>query len=88
MLRNNIGRECGARDPARSGRVPDPGLRDGGGVRSHPRGQLIRPEDAGYDEAGHVWNGSIDKRPGLIVRCVAQPTWLRPSASRARTACS
>lgn len=33
------------------------------------RGQLLRPGDAGYDEARKVWNGSIDKRPGLIARC-------------------
>ena len=33
------------------------------------RGQLLCPGDAGYDEARKVWNGSIDKRPGLIARC-------------------
>jgi FAD/FMN-containing dehydrogenase len=32
-------------------------------------GTLIRPEDAAYDEARALWNGMIDKRPGLIVRC-------------------
>src|SRR2546429_6816383 len=32
-------------------------------------GQLIRPGDAGYDEHRKVWNGSIDRRPGLIARC-------------------
>ncbi|HEU0022005.1 MAG TPA: FAD-binding oxidoreductase [Dehalococcoidia bacterium] len=33
------------------------------------RGQLIRPEDHGYDDARQVWNGMIDKKPALIVRC-------------------
>ncbi len=32
------------------------------------RGQLILPEEAGYDEARRVWNGMIDKRPRLVVR--------------------
>ena len=32
------------------------------------RGELIRPADAGYDEARAVWNGSIDKHPAAIVR--------------------
>ncbi|HEX9867504.1 MAG TPA: FAD-binding oxidoreductase [Candidatus Tectomicrobia bacterium] len=33
------------------------------------RGELHCPGDAGYDEARKVWNGMIDKRPGLIARC-------------------
>ena len=48
------------------------------------RGQLIRPEDAGYDEARHVWNGSIDRRPGLIVRCAGTADVIA-SVSFART---
>ena len=32
------------------------------------RGELVRPEDDGYDEARKVYNGMIDKRPALIVR--------------------
>jgi len=32
-------------------------------------GELIRPEDAGYDEARKLFNGMIDKRPALIARC-------------------
>ncbi|MFB6223613.1 MAG: FAD-binding oxidoreductase [Haloarcula sp.] len=32
-------------------------------------GDLIRPDDPDYDDARAVWNGMIDKRPGLIARC-------------------
>lgn len=32
------------------------------------RGELIRPEDDGYDEARSVYNAMIDKRPALIAR--------------------
>ena len=35
------------------------------------RGELIRPTDIGYDEHRKVWNGSIDRRPGLIARCTS-----------------
>src|SRR4051794_23529633 len=34
------------------------------------RGELLRPDDAGYDAARRLYNGMIDKRPALIARCV------------------
>ena len=33
------------------------------------RGEIVRPDDAGYNEHRKVWNGSIDRRPALIARC-------------------
>jgi FAD/FMN-containing dehydrogenase len=33
------------------------------------RGELLRPDHAGYEEARKVWNGLIDKHPALIVCC-------------------
>src|SRR5918993_1441208 len=33
------------------------------------RGDLIQPEDEGYEEARKVYNAMIDKRPRMIVRC-------------------
>jgi FAD/FMN-containing dehydrogenase len=38
-------------------------------LRTSCRGELLRPGDAGYDPARSIWNASIDKRPGLILRC-------------------
>jgi FAD/FMN-containing dehydrogenase len=32
-------------------------------------GQLLKPADAGYDQARKVHNGLVDKRPALIARC-------------------
>lgn len=40
-----------------------------GDFRASLRGELIGPDDLGYDEARKVWNGMIDKRPALIARC-------------------
>lgn len=38
-------------------------------LRENLRGRLFRPDDEGYDDARKVFNGLIDKRPALIVRC-------------------
>ena len=33
------------------------------------RGEMLQPSDAAYEDARHIWNALIDKRPGLIVKC-------------------
>jgi FAD/FMN-containing dehydrogenase len=38
-------------------------------LSSRLRGEVLRPGDNGYEGARKVWNGMIDKRPALIVRC-------------------
>ncbi|WP_052571483.1 FAD-binding oxidoreductase [Geothrix fermentans] len=32
-------------------------------------GAVLAPGDEGYEEARRIWNGMIDRRPGLIARC-------------------
>ena len=36
-------------------------------------GELLRPEDAGYEDARQIHNGMIQKRPTLIARCRDEP---------------
>ena len=38
-------------------------------LKADLRGCLLLPADQGYDEARRIWNGMIDRRPALIVRC-------------------
>src|SRR3989454_2035815 len=32
-------------------------------------GEIVRPQDEGYDDARKIWNAMSDRRPALIVRC-------------------
>lgn len=36
------------------------------------KGELITPDDPGYEKARTVWNAMVDKRPGLIARCTCR----------------
>jgi FAD/FMN-containing dehydrogenase len=39
------------------------------GLAAALTGPLLQPGDTGYDQTRVVWNGMIDRRPGLIARC-------------------
>ncbi|MEO8524719.1 MAG: FAD-binding oxidoreductase [Caldimonas sp.] len=36
------------------------------------QGKLLRTDDPAYDEARKVWNGTVDRRPALIARCLSE----------------
>jgi FAD/FMN-containing dehydrogenase len=38
-------------------------------LRASFRGEVLGSADDGYEEHRRIWNGSIDRRPGLIARC-------------------
>ena len=35
------------------------------------KGQVIYPENPGYDQARKIWNGLFNKRPAMIVQCLS-----------------
>ena len=37
-------------------------------LRAELRGTAPLPEEAGYEGARTVWNGMVDRRPGLVIR--------------------
>src|SRR5262245_32053481 len=39
------------------------------GFRSNLRGDLIINDHPAYETVRRVWNGNIDRRPGLVERC-------------------
>ncbi len=49
-------------------------LRD---FRARLHGELILPDDDGYDSARRVWNGMIDKYPALLCRCAHRADVMR-----------
>jgi len=38
-------------------------------LKTSLHGPLLQPGDAEYDKTRTVWNGMVDRRPALIVRC-------------------
>ncbi|MER5463257.1 FAD-binding oxidoreductase [Streptomyces sp. NPDC002668] len=41
------------------------------------RGEVVRPGDAGYDDARAIWNAAHDRRPALVVRCAGTADVMR-----------
>jgi hypothetical protein len=38
-------------------------------LRRRFEGQILAPDDSGYDDARRVWNAMVDKRPAVIAKC-------------------
>lgn len=39
--------------------------------KSRFQGEVILPDDVGYDEVRQIWNAMIDRKPALIARCTS-----------------
>src|SRR5690349_9359955 len=63
----NIARRMDMLAQETTAHLDDAALHD---LRARLRGELIRPDDAGYDDARTLYNGMIDKHPAIIARCV------------------
>lgn len=53
-------------------------------LRDSMRGQVLLPDNVGYDDARKIWNGMFDRRPALIARCVL-PADVRDAVAFARS---
>ena len=38
-------------------------------LRGRVAGPVLDPRSPGYDEVRQVWNGAVDRRPAVIIRC-------------------
>jgi hypothetical protein len=38
--------------------------------RAALRGYVVGPEDPGYEKDRKIWNGSFDRHPAVIIRCL------------------
>jgi len=53
-------------------------------LREQLDGDLVTPEDAGYDEARAIFNAMHDRRPALIARCTSTADVVAGSTTDAR----
>lgn len=49
--------------------MPDPDPDRASELDDQLRGSLLRPSDAGFEEARSVWNARFDRSPALVARC-------------------
>jgi len=45
--------------------------------KTHFQGEVLLPDDAGYDEVRQIWNAMIDRKPALIARCTSTEDVIR-----------
>ena len=50
-------------------------------LRQSIRGVVVAPGDDEYDSARAVWNGMIDRRPALVVRCAEEAGYRMTTAA-------
>jgi FAD/FMN-containing dehydrogenase len=49
--------------------MPEPSSTAIDSLKASIRGQVLLPDEQGYDGARSIWNAMIDRRPGIILRC-------------------
>jgi hypothetical protein len=59
----------GLKITARDGSVSAVALAAVDALERDLRGRILLPASPGYEEARRIWNGMIDRRPAMIVRC-------------------
>ena len=39
-------------------------------LKRHFRGEIITPNDKGYESSRQIWNGMFDRKPAIIAQCI------------------